>query len=100
MLEGYEAMYERLITTMAQQLLPEILRSVVLEIIFMTYGTATRTINEQAFPGAVRLFEPDRMSYCGRNRYGYNPKEKEHASEFLKNCIGRHIPDAKIAYIV
>ena len=98
--EGFEEMYESLFKTMAENLLPEILKDVSLEIIFMTYGTVTKTINEEAFPNAVELYNPDLMSYCGRSRYGYKPDTKEEASAFLKDKISHYMPKAKIEYIV
>ena len=57
LMEGYREMYERLIQTMAESIEPAILRGVPLEIIFMTYGTVTRQINEEAFPGAVTALQ-------------------------------------------
>ncbi|MDD5018370.1 MAG: spore photoproduct lyase, partial [Eubacteriales bacterium] len=100
MIGGYEVLYERLFQAMANELLPEILDSVSLEIIFMTYGTVTQKINEEAFPNAVGLYNPDIMSYCGRHRYGYKPDVKEKAAAFLKDRISHYMPGARIAYIV
>lgn len=100
LLDNYEELYEQLFQTMAVKLLPEILDNVSLEIIFMTYGTVTQTINNEAFPNAVELYNQDIMSYCGRSRYGYTPPTKEEASAFLKNRIAHYMPKAKIAYIV
>ena len=85
---------------MKEELLPEILNNVLLEIIFMTYGTVTKKINDAAFPNAVQLFNRDIMSYCGRHRHGYNQDVKEKAAAFLKERISYHMPNAKIAYIV
>ena len=48
---------------MADTLNPQILRNIAIEIIFMTYGTVTRTINDDAFPNAVPLYNPEIMSY-------------------------------------
>lgn len=100
LLDGYREMYERLFQKMAEKLLPKILENVLLEIIFMTYGTVTRGINEEAFPNAEKLYNEDTMSYCGRSRYGYNQPKKEEVSEFLKESINRFLPGARIAYIV
>lgn len=100
LLDGYEQMYENLFKTMAEKLLPEVLDNVLIEIIFMTYGTVTKTINEDAFPNAVNLYNEDTMSYCGRSRYGYIPEQKDNVSAFLKESIARNLPGARIAYIV
>ncbi|MGI5850282.1 MAG: radical SAM protein [Christensenellales bacterium] len=100
LIEGYERMYKQLFQTMAQKILPEILKSVSLEIIFMTYGTVTHGINKQAFPRAEELYNGDTMSYCGRHRYGYTKDTKEKALSFLKVCIQQYLPNAKIEYIV
>ena len=100
LMDGYEALYEQLFFTMRKELLPEILDTVLLEIIFMTYGTVTQKINKEAFPNAVELYDQSAMSYCGRHRHGYSPDVKEKASAFLKEQIAHYMPNAKIAYIV
>jgi spore photoproduct lyase len=100
LMEGYEQMYEDLFKTMAEKLLAEVLDNVLIEIIFMTYGTVTKTINEEAFPNAVNLYNENTMSHCGRSRYGYNAGEKEKVSAFLRESIARNMPGARIAYIV
>lgn len=100
LVEGYEQMYENLFKTMAEKLLPEVLDNVLIEIIYMTYGTVTKTINEEAFPNAIKLYDENTMSHCGRSRYGYNAPQKENVSEFLRESIARNLPGARIAYIV
>lgn len=98
--DGYERMYEELFKTMAEKLLPGVLDNVLIEIIFMTYGTVTKAINEEAFPNAINLYNENTMSHCGRSRYGYNADQKEKASAFLRESIARNMPGARIAYIV
>lgn len=100
LLDGYREMYENLFQAMAERIDPDILRGVPLEIIFMTYGMTTKQINEQAFPGAVPLYDKENMAFCGRARYGYKQPTKAEVSEFLKERIARWLPDAHIAYIV
>jgi spore photoproduct lyase len=100
LLEGYEQMYERLFRTMAEKIIPEVLENVLIEIIFMTYGTVTKKINEEAFPNTVQLYSESTMSYCGRSRYGYKRGQKENVSQFLRESISRNMPGARIAYIV
>ena len=100
LLEDYEALYEGLFQTMAEELDPGIRSGVPLEIIFMTYGTVTKGINEQAFPNAVALHNPDTMAFCGRARYGYTQDVKQQVSAFLRDRIAHFLPDARIAYIV
>lgn len=100
MVDGYREMYERLFATMAEKLLPGIKSSVALELIYMTYGTVTRNINEQAFPNAWPLYNKESMAFCGRSRYGYKKDTKEQASEFFRDRIKHYLPEATIAYIV
>ena len=100
LVEGYEQMYENLFKTMSEKLMPEILKSVLIEIIFMTYGTVTQKINDEAFPNSIKLYNEDKMAYCGRSRYGYTQRQKEEASLFLRESISRYMPEANIAYIV
>lgn len=100
LVEGYEQMYEELFETMAGKLLPEALENVLIEIIFMTYGTVTQKINQEAFPNAIKLYDQNTMAHCGRSRYGYTPPNKEKVSAFLRDSIARHMPQARIAYIV
>ncbi len=100
MADGYRQMYERLFAKMADKLLPGIQSSVALELIFMTYGTVTQNINEQAFPNAWNLHDKETMAFCGRSRYGYKKDTKEQASEFFRDRIKHYMPEATIAYIV
>jgi spore photoproduct lyase len=100
LMDGYREMYERLVRTMAESIDPAILRGVPLEIIFMTYGIVTKQINEEAFPGAVPLYDKGNMAFCGRSRYGYSQSIKAEASEFIRGCISRWLPETHIAYIV
>jgi spore photoproduct lyase len=100
LMEGYESLYDGLLQRMAQRIDPDILRGVPLEIIFMTYGTVTRQINEQAFPGAVPLYNKENMAFCGRARYGYTQPTKAEVSDFLRKRIAHWLPEAQIAYIV
>lgn len=100
LVEDYKEQYDGLLKTMAEKLMPQVIESTLLEIIFMTYGTVTKTINEEAFPNAIELYNQDIMSYCGRHRYGYTPDTKDEASAFLKERIAHHLPKARIAYIV
>jgi spore photoproduct lyase len=99
-LDGFEEMYEGLLKRMSERIDPEILRGMPLEIIFMTYGTVTKQINEQAFPGAISLYNKENMAFCGRSRYGYTQPTTAQASEFLKERIAHWLPEARIAYIV
>jgi len=100
MTDRYKEMYESLFALMAEKLLPGIKSSARLELIFMTYGTVTKNINEQAFPGAWALYNQESMAYCGRSRYGYKREEKETASAFFRDRIAHYLPEATIAYIV
>lgn len=100
LMDGYETLYDGLLQRMSERIDPMILSGVPLEIIFMTYGTVTKQINEQAFPGAVPLYNKDNMAFCGRARYGYTQPTKAEVSEFLRKRIAHWLPKAQIAYIV
>lgn len=100
MVDDYRQMYEGLFAVMADKLLPGIKSSVKLELIFMTYGTVTKNINEQAFPGAWSLYNKDSMAFCGRSRYGYTRDTKQQASVFFRERLKHYLPEATIAYIV
>ena len=100
MADGYRQMYENLFAVMAEKLLPGIKSSVALELIYMTYGMVTKSINEEAFPGAWNLYDKESMAFCGRSRYGYKRDTKEEASEFFRDRLAHYLPEASIAYIV
>ena len=100
LLDGYQTMYERLLQTMADQLLPQIKEHLLLELIYMTYGTVTKQINSEAFPNAEQLYDERIMAHCGRSRYGYTQGVKVEASRFVTAMISRYLPEARIAYIV
>lgn len=99
LLEGWERLYEELLTQLAEGLSRKLKNQLVLEIIFMTYSNIHRFINSDAFPNAVELYDNALMTGRARGKYGYKNTVRQYAEDFLKRQIADKLPEAKIAYI-
>jgi len=97
---GWEENYRLLIEELSDRLSPKAKRQTFLEIIFMTYSFVHRAINEDAFPNAVRLFDPEMMTGRGRGKYCYRDEIREKGEAFLRAELAKHLPDAPILYVV
>lgn len=97
--DGWREQYRELFQTMAGRLPGPLLRDAPLEIIFMTYGRVHRTINAAAFPGAIELYDEEKMSPGGRGKYRYTREEREAAEEYVRRCVAEILPRSVVAYV-
>lgn len=100
LLPNWEEYYLQLIDILSQELDSDLLNGLPIEMIFMTYGTAHRKINKEAFPKAIDLYNEQIMKFSGRQKYSYKAPVKEEAKELLVNYIKYKLPKSKIVYIV
>lgn len=100
LLPNWEEYYIELINILADKLDKELQDGLPIEIIFMTYGTAHKKINQDAFPKAVELYNEEKMRFSGRQKYSYKQPIKEEAKAILINHIKSKIPKVNIVYIV
>ncbi len=100
LLEGWKRLYTELLETLASELSPKVRREMFIEVIFMTYSYVHRAINTEAFPNAVTLYDPERMTGRGRGKYCYRQPVRQEAESFLREEIEKRFGTDKILYIV
>ncbi len=99
LLDGWQREYAELLSILADTLDVSLKKQLVLEIIFMTYSRIHRYINEEAFPDAVRLYQPEQMTGRGKGKYSYKKELRAEAEAFLQEEIARKLPEAHLLYI-
>lgn len=100
LLPNWEDYYMELIDKLAENLDKKLQSNLSIEMIFMTYGTAHKKINAEAFPKAINLYNQEIMKFSGRQKYSYKQPIKEDAKELLINYIKYKMPKSNIVYIV
>lgn len=100
LLPNWEGYYMELIDKLAKELDKNLQENLQIEMIFMTYGTAHKKINKEAFPKAENLYNEEIMRFSGRQKYSYKRTIKEEAKELLINYIKNKMPKSNIVYIV
>ncbi len=100
MLPDWEKMYAELIETMKAELTEKVKRQAFIEIIFMTYSYVQNIINTEAFPGAVSLFDKERMTGRGRGKYCYKETPRAEGEAFLRKRIANSLGAMPVLYVV
>lgn len=100
MIDNWEEEYENLIKYLKENLSEEVKKDVFFEIIFMTYSYIHRMINQDAFPHAINLYNPELMTGRGRGKYMYKNYIREKGEVFFKQKIKEYFPENDIIYIV
>lgn len=96
--ENWEKLYEELVIYLKENLSVEVKQDVFFEVIFMTYSYIHRKINEEAFPSAINLYNPDLMTGRGKGKYTYNHEQRKIGEEYIKKLLDKHFPKNKIVY--
>ena len=100
MVDNWKKLYEELLKRLADELSEKIKKETIFELIFMTYSYVHKMINQEAFPNAINLFNPEIMTGRGRGKYMYKREVKVEGEEFLKSLMHKYFPNNKILYIV
>ena len=100
LVEGWKELYRKLIEQLADTLSEKAKRNLFIEIIFMTYSYIHRAINNDAFPGAVELYDKSIMTGRGRGKYTYRPEIRADGEQFLREQLEKFFPDSQIVYVV
>lgn len=96
--ENWEKLYEELAIYLEQNLSEAAKKDLFFEVIFMTYSYIHRKINEEAFPGAIDLYNQELMTGRGRGKYTYKQEQRKKGEEFMKGLLERYFPENKIVY--
>ena len=81
-----------------ENLCKEVKKDVFFEVIFMTYSYIHRKINEEAFPSAVNLYNPDLMTGRGKGKYTYKQEQRIDGEQYIKGLLDKYFPENRIAY--
>lgn len=100
LLPNWENYYMELIDKLSEKLNKDLQKNLPVEMIFMTYGSAHKKINAEAFPKGINLYNEEIMRFSGRQKYSYKQPIKEEAKELLVNYIKYKMPKVNIVYIV
>lgn len=100
LMDNWKEKYEELVKYLYENLDEDVKKDVFFEVIFMTYSFIHKAINEEAFPGAVNLYNKDMMTSRGRGKYTYKKEIKEEGSAFFEELLNKYFPDNEIKYIV
>jgi len=98
--ENWRALYESLISRLADELSERAKKRLFIEIIFMTYSYVHRAINDEAFPGAVKLYNRSLMTGRGRGKYCYRGEAREEGERFLREQLSKKLGGIPIVYVV
>lgn len=98
--DTYKEDYTNLIEELKERLSKEAKVDITFEVIFMTYSYVHRKINEEAFPKALKLYNPNLMTSRGIGKYHYKSNIKEVAKKFIEDLITNNFKNCKIKYIV
>ena len=96
--ENWERLYEELIIYLKENLSEKAKQDVFFEVIFMTYSYIHRKINEEAFPNAINLYNPDLMTGRGKGKYTYKQEQRKRGEEHIKKLLDKYFPENRIVY--
>lgn len=100
LVDNWKELYEGLIKKLSEELIEEVKKEAVFELIFMTYSYVHKMINKEAFPNAINLFNPEIMTGRGRGKYMYRKETREESEAFLRKIMKKYFPNNQILYIV
>ncbi len=96
--ENWERLYEELIIYLKENISEKAKQDVFFEVIFMTYSYIHRKINEEAFPNAINLYNPDLMTGRGKGKYTYKQEQRKRGEEHIKKLLDKYFPENRIVY--
>ena len=100
LVENWKKKYTELVKYLDSKLSKKVKKDAFFELIFMTYSYIHRKINEEAFPGAINLYNPELMTGRGKGKYSYKKDVREDGEQFMRELMNKYFPNNKIEYIV
>ena len=100
LVDNWKELYEELIKKLSEELSEGVKKDAIFELIFMTYSYVHKMINQEAFPNAINLFNPDIMTGRGKGKYMYKKETREEAEVFLRKTMKKYLKNSEILYIV
>jgi len=99
LVDDWKNKYEELIKYLSENLDEETKSNIFFEVIFMTYSYIHKVINQEAFPKAINLYNPDIMTSRGYGKYTYTKEIRTDGEQFFKECLKKYFPNNIIKYI-
>lgn len=99
LIDNWKILYENLLKKLSKELSKKAKDTIFFEIIFMTYSYVHNEINKEAFPYALKIYNPAIFTSRGRYKYTYKDSIKSQATVFLQKKLNQYFPNAKILYI-
>lgn len=100
LIDNWKKLYKELIIKLRESLSEKVKEEMFFEVIFMTYSFVHKKINEEAFPGSIKIYDNNIMRGRGRGKYIYRDKEKEEGEKYIESIIKINFPNSNIVYIV
>ena len=100
LVDNWEELYEELIKKLSEELSEQVKNEAIFELIFMTYSYVHRMINQEAFPNAIDLYNPDIMTGRGKGKYMYKNFVRQEGESFFRETLKKFFPINPIIYIV
>ena len=97
--DNWKELYDGLLKELQAKLTSKAKKNVFFELIFMTYSYIHRMINNDAFPMAINLYNPDLMTGRGKGKYTYKKIVREDGEKFMRDIMHKYFPKNKILYI-
>ena len=97
--QNWQELYENLMKYMVEHLNDQAKNNLFFELIFMTYSYVHRMINNEAFPNAIDLYNPDLMTGRGMGKYCYKKEIRAQATSVFLELLNTFFPNNKIWYI-
>ena len=98
--ENWKELYEELIKKLSYELTEKTKKDLFFEVIFMTYSYVHTKINPEAFPNAINLYDPSKMTGRGRGKYMYKKDLRIEGEQFFREKLSSYFPENRIIYIV
>ncbi len=99
LVENWKILYENLLKQLNEKLSTKAKKQVFFELIFMTYSYVHRMINNEAFPMAINLYNPEIMTGRGMGKYAYKQTIREEGEKYMDEIMHKYFPNNKILYI-
>ena len=100
MVENWKKLYLDLIKLLDLKLSSAVKKDVFFEVIFMKYSYVHTKINEEAFPGAINIYNKDMMTGRGKGKYMYKNDYRKEGERFFRENLKKYFPNNEIVYIV
>lgn len=97
-LDNWKVLYTELLDILKEELTQKVKNQLFIEIIFMTYSFIHRSINKEAFPEAIDLYDNGLMKGRGMGKYSYRPELRSEGEEWFLQEIDKRFGKEKILY--